>query len=46
MLLLVAAACFLIAALAAAVAGFPLGPPLAWIAGGLSAWALSGVVTP
>lgn len=42
-LLFVSAACFLIAALTAAF-GIDLGPALAWVFGGFSAWALSGAV--
>lgn len=40
-LMLISAACFLIAALTVAF-GLDIGPALAWAFGGFSAWALSG----
>lgn len=43
LLMLIAAACMLIAALTAAGA-FWIGPMWAWAFGGLSAWALASVV--
>ncbi len=43
LLLLVAFVCFLLAAFVFAW-GIPVGPPLAWLAGGFASWALAGAV--
>ena len=42
LLMLIAAACFFVAALIVA-AGLPLGSPWAWAFGGFAAWCLAGI---